>query len=156
MCFIECLCNVIGSNIYDKEWGNNKGKKVKNLLDENEKIAVYYYSRGRGEKSFSMRKPKPCLPFHHEKREGIFFAFEKRNGLWTIQLRAMEFHRINQKVIIIVKALLLYLKEGEGVACLFLEKMGIASTPPLLWWCFFLVVINPLSASYFQTSEKYF
>lgn len=87
MCFIECLCNVIGSNIYDKEWGNNKGKKVKNLLDENEKIAVYYYSRGRGEKgrgekSFSMRKPKPCLPFHHEKKRGHFFRLWEKE--WTL------------------------------------------------------------------------
>lgn len=157
MCFIECLCNVIGSNIYDKEWGNNKGEKSEKptwwkwencglLLLEGERGEIVFNAETKAMSSFPPWK----------KREGIFFAFEKRNGLWTIQLRAIEFHRINQKVIIIVKALFLYLKEGEGFACLFLERMGIASTPPLLWWCFFLVVINPMSASCFQTSEKYF
>lgn len=161
MCFIKCLCNVIGSNIYDKEGGNNKGKKWKTYLMKMRKLRSIITRggegrRGEGRNRFQCGNQSHVFFSTMKIREGIFFAFEKRNGLWTIQLRAMEFHRINQKVIIIVKALFLYLKEGEGVACLFLERMGIASTPPLLWGCFFLIVINPLSSSYFQTSEKYF
>lgn len=86
MCFIECLCNVIGSNIYDKEWGNNKGGKSEKptwwkwencglLLLEGERGEIVFNAESGGNQShvFLSTMKKKERAFFSPLRKGMDF-----------------------------------------------------------------------------------
>lgn len=79
MCFIECLCNVIGSNIYDKEWGNNKGEKSEKPTWwkwENCGLLLLEGERGEGERGEIVfnAETKAMSSFPPWKKERAFFS----------------------------------------------------------------------------------
>lgn len=93
MCFIECLCNVIGSNIYDKEWGNNKGEKSeKPTWWKWENCGLLLLEGERGEIVFNA-ETKAMSSFPPWKKRGHFFRLWEKE--WTLN-NSIKSHGIPQ------------------------------------------------------------
>lgn len=98
MCFIECLCNVIGSNIYDKEWGNNKGEKSEKPTWwkwENCGLLLLEGERGEGERGEIVfnAETKAMSSFPPWKKRGHFFRLWEKE--WTLN-NSIKSHGIPQ------------------------------------------------------------